>query len=126
YKLRRIIGAEDLSPRLLEPHDFPTLTTSHLSLAFAEESVDERCDLRSRFDEVADRRLHAATAGGGDHERHFVRRAENGAQQTLDVGRDLEEVRIEMTDNRLRHRLIDAGMNLARAGAIEQALGRVR
>ena len=51
--------------------------------------------------------------------------AENFAQQPLNVGRDLEEIGVKVADDGLRHRLIYARMDLARAGAEQQALRRM-
>ena len=110
--------AEDFAPRLFETNDFAALTPRHFTHAVAEEAIGEGSDLGTGLDEIADRRFHAAAAGGRDDEGHLVLGAEHGAQHALNVVGDLKEVSVKMADDRLRHRLVDAGMNLAGAGSI--------
>ena len=109
--------AEGAAPGLLEADDVGAVALGHLGHAVAEEAVGEDPDLHAGIDEVADGGFHAAATGGRDDERPLVLGAEDMTQHALVVLADLEEVGIEVADDRLRHRLVYPGMHLRRAGA---------
>src|SRR5208283_5984089 len=85
----------------------------------------KRHHLHPRHHEVGDGGFHSAAAGGGDDEVQIVGSAEDFPQHALNVGGYLEEIGIEVADDGLRHRPIDAGMNLTGTRAKQQAPWRM-
>ena len=51
--------------------------------------------------------------------------AEDGAQHALNAVRNLKKVSVQVADDGLRHRLVDARMDLAGAGAVQETFGRM-
>ena len=119
-EFRRFLVAEDFAPRFLEAHQFCALTACHFRHAIAEKSVGKRHHLRSRLNEVGDCGFHTAASRGGDHKRQLVPGSKDLAQHPLDIGGNLEEVSVEMADDRLCQRLIDSRMHLAGSGPEQQ------
>ena len=80
---------------------------------------------RAGRDEVHHRRLHAGGAGAGNHEGEFVLRAPAQLQQAADVGEDFEQIRVEVADDGLAERGVDARMDGRWSGAQQEPGGRM-
>ena len=117
--------AEHFSPRLLEANHFAALAAAHLGHAVAKETIGERRNLGAWLNQIADGGFHAATAGGGNDERHLVLGAKHAAQHPLNVRGNFKEIGVEMADDRLGHCLINPGMHLAWTGAVQKAFRRM-
>ena len=85
--------------------------------------------LRLRHEEAltpaGDRGFHSTRTGSRDGNRQLILGTEYGAKPLLHTLRYLKEMRIKMTDDGLRHRLVNARIHLAGARSIEQTLGRM-
>ena len=113
------------------PHVFASRTTSApcrraiSPMRSPKKPLVSSANLRAGLGEVGHRRLHAGAAGAGHREVELVRGGVGIAQQRADLLRHLEEERIEVADDRLRHGLVHARSHHARTGPEEQAFRRL-
>src|SRR6185369_4419883 len=124
-KFRGFGVAEHLSPRFLEANDLGLVPLAHFGDPVAEESVGENADLGSGFNEISNCRFHSSGSRSRDGQRELILRPENCTEHLANVAQDLEEIRIEVPDDRLRHRLINARIDLRRSRTEEVSLGRI-
>ena len=80
----------------------------------AERAVDADHDLVAVFDQIRHHGFHPRRTGAGDGKRDLVAGAEHDAQQPLDIFHHLQEIRIEMPDDRRRHRFHHARIDVGR------------
>jgi hypothetical protein len=92
------------------------MAAAHLHKTLGEISGGKDGELLSRLDVISQRRFHTGAPGAGDDLDERILGAENRTEVAANVLRNLEEIRIQMADNRLSHGLIDPGMNLRGAG----------
>src|SRR5579862_5350531 len=102
-----------VSPRLFEADEIRALTLAHFADAIREITVGKDGELRARLDEVCDARFHPGTTSSGNHHGDAIGGAVGHLEKLLDVAHDLEEVGIEVADDRLGKRFINARMNHA-------------
>ena len=119
-RLHDFLIGEDLAPGLLEAHQFRPVPAAHFAEALAEVTVHEDREFRPRFDEVRYGGLHAGAARPRKHQREFVARAPAPLQRAPDLFVDLEEVGVEVADDRLRHGRINARVHGGGARAEQQ------
>src|SRR6266702_2471639 len=117
-----LVVTEGFAPGFFKARDDGAVTLRHLTDALGEKSADEERQFSAGLDEVGDGSFHAAGAGGRDGDGQLILSSEDGAEAVAQILRYLEEVRVEVPNNRLRHRLIDARIDLAGARSVEQTL----
>ena len=125
-KTRRLIIGKDLAPPFFKANDFRTLPLRHVGKAIGEISICKYGDLGSRLHEVGYRGFHACATRTGDHQCGAVLGSENWFQLLLHVFHHLNEVRIKVSDNRLRQRLINPRVNHGRPGSEQIASRRLQ
>jgi hypothetical protein len=94
--------------------------------AVAEVPIGQDGKLFARLDEIGDRGFHAAGARSGDGDIEFVGRGKGVAEEATDVFGDLEEIRIQVPDDGLVQRLVDARRHHAGSRSQQQARGRAQ
>jgi hypothetical protein len=124
-RVGHLLRFDDAAPRRLDLRHFRAATLGHVAHARAEHAVDANDDLVPGFDEVHETELHPRAAGAAHGKRHFVLREENLAEHDFDLVHHLHEDRIEMAEERRGHGLEDGRRDIARAGAHQEALGRL-
>ncbi len=106
--------------------DLRALTAGHFADAIAEESVGEEGEFAAGFSEIGDSGLHPGTARTRRRQIEGVGRGVGVPQQAADLFVYLEEKGIEMSDDGLRHCLVNTGRHYARTGAEKQAARRLK
>jgi hypothetical protein len=94
--------------------------------ALAEEAGAADHDLVARLQQVEEAALHPGHAGRADREGHAVLCAEDAAQQVLRLAHHVEELRVEVAQERRRHHGQHARVHVAGARAHQEALGDVQ
>src|SRR5579871_6312621 len=118
--IQKICGfgfGERFAPRLVEDHDVRAVALAHIDDALREIARGEYGKLLTGRDEVRERRFHACAARAGESMHELVLGAEQLAQRGADVFKLLEQKWIQMADDGLSHRLINAFGNLRRTGS---------
>ncbi len=120
-----LLGADDATPRGLDPMHDGTRPLRDLGHPRAEDAVHADHDLVAGLDGVDEARLHPGAAGAGDRQRQRVRGREDEAQHRLLLVHHRDERRIEVADQRGGHRPQHPRMHLGRTGT-QQHAGRRR
>src|SRR6185437_6340443 len=105
-KFRRFLIGERLTPGLLAARDLRALAAAHLAQTVAEVSSDEYGETRIGFDKIRDRER--------------VRCAERLTEAVANFSGNFKEIRIEITDDRLRHRFVYGGFHHGGSGPKEK------
>ena len=108
---------EDFAPGLFEARHDSAVAAGHVREAVAEVPVGQDGKFFAGLDEISDRGFHAAGACSGDGDIEFVGRGKGVTQQAADVFGDLEEIGIQVADDGLVQRLVDARRHHAGSGS---------
>ena len=119
-----LLGVDDLSPRHFDRSDHGTSGFRQLDKALSEMAGDPDDYLVARGDQVEDDRLQTAGTGCRHRNRVMVVSPEERAEIRHRFFHDGEEVRIEVADERSRHRSRDFRGRVGRSRAEEQDLRR--
>ena len=114
------------SPLLLDLGDRRAVAAGDVGQAFAEEAVRGRDDDVAGLEQVGHSGLHAGVAGAGEGEGEAVLCAEDLAEHASRVVHDLDEVGVEMAEDGGGHGPEDAGVDVGRPCAQQQARRRVQ
>ena len=116
-----LLGVEDLAVRPFDRGDLGPGALGDVDHPAAEDAVDADEHLVARLDQVDDHGFHPRRAGAGDRHREPVLGLEDVPQQVLRLVHQGDELGVEVPEQRHPQRREDAGVDLARAGAEEQA-----
>ena len=119
------IQLEDFAPRPFNGRDGGPGALSHVRHALTKHPLDADHHPVAWLDEVDHARFHAGRAGSAHGERQVVRRLKHRAEHFLRLVHDGQELRIEVTDQRRRHRRQHARMHIAGAGAKQHTRRRI-
>ena len=112
---RDLRGLDDLSPLSLDLVNLRAEPRRNFRHPRAERAVDADHDLVAILDQIRHHGFHPGGTGAGDGERDFVFGAKNDSQQALDILHHLQKIGVEMTDDRRRHRLHHARIDVGRS-----------
>src|SRR5215472_11149950 len=112
-QIRGFLVAERFAPGLFPTNQSSSVAAAHLHDPLGEVAGREHAELRSRFHEITDRRLHTSAARSRDREGHLVAGSEDAAQVLANLPGDFEKERIEIAHDRLPHRFVNARLDLA-------------
>ncbi len=123
--LANLIRREDLAPGAFDRLDDTTVPASHLGDARAEVPVHADEHRVAGLDDRRDRRLHTCGPGARDRQSQTVRGLKRVPQQLLRAVHQDQEVRVEVAEQRRRHRGRHAGVDHVRSRAEEDPWGHV-
>ena len=125
-RLLHLFRPDDLAPGGLDLDEVPAQALDDVRHAGAEDAVHADQHPVALFDEVHEAGLHARAPGARHREGQLVVRVEQPAQHGLAFFHDLEEFRVQMTDDGGRQRLQNPWMRVAGAGSEKNSSGRVQ
>ena len=125
-RLEQAVIGDVLAPVGIDLDDVGALTLGDLDDPPAEEAVDGDDRRVARLEQMVEPALHSRGAGRLQRQHQAAARAVGGAQQRDQLGLDLEQIGIHVAEQRSLHRGQRGGGGIARSGAAEQALGRVK
>src|SRR5262249_8360370 len=114
---------EDFAPGPLESNDGPFLSLGHFGDSVRKEAIREDRYFRTGLDEVADGCFHSCATSARDRDREGIRGAKDRLKKITNILSDLEEKRIKVADDGLRHHVVYARMNLRGTRTEEESLG---
>ena len=120
------VQVEDLAPRLFEHRDLGPGPAGHVDHPLAEVALHAHHDRVARLQQVDRTGLHPRHARGTHWKGEGILREVRVSEELLGFQHDLQEGRVEVPQERGGHDGEDARMDVARARAEEQALGRVQ
>jgi hypothetical protein len=114
-RFEELVRVDDATPRRLDGVHGRAGSSGDLGETTAEHAVHADDDGVTRFDEVDDDRLQPGAAGPRHREGHLVAGAEDRAELVGDLVEHRGELRVEVAEQRRRHRLAHRGVDVARA-----------
>src|SRR6185295_10551458 len=117
-KLRSFGFGKGFAPRLFAASHTGSMPAAHLEGALGKIAAYEHAELRSRLDKIRDGGFHPGAAGAGNRENKGILGSIDRAEIAADFLYNFKKEWVEMADNRLAHRFIDARLDLGRPRAI--------
>ena len=123
-RLPHALRIHSLPHLMLDRDDVRSAALRDLPQPLSEVTVDSDNERIARLDDVHHRGFHPGGAGAGDRQRHRILRPEYVAQQRAYVVHHGEEVRVQVSNERGRHRLQYARVHVGWACSHEQPVWR--
>ena len=116
---------DDVAPRGFDPDDPGATAFRHVAHPRAEHAVDADDDFIPGFNQIDETKFHAGAAGPADGKGQFILSEENLPQHGLDLLHQVHERRVEVADDRSRHRLQNGRRDIARSRAHQASRRRL-
>ena len=119
----KCLGIDRASPLSLDSHDLGPAARGDIGHPLAEDTVHADDNDVAGVHDIDERCLHARGSSAADRKRQRVGRTEHRSQPVARLVEDGEELRIEVAEHRVRQRLDDLGVRIARPRPHEDAIG---